>query len=614
MTFRLFMAVRLFASVTTDTPLVSIFFLEKRMSSNDTATSTNTPVTTGATAGEAKTSNNFLRTIIESDIAQQRVAGAVATRFPPEPNGYLHIGHAKSICLNFGLAEQFGGTCNLRFDDTNPEKENQEFIDAIQADVQWLGFHWNGAVRYASDYFDQLHEWALYLIRANKAYVCHLSPDEAREYRGTLTEPGKNSPYRERGIEENLALFEKMRKGEFDEGACVLRAKIDMAAPNINLRDPILYRIRKAHHHQTGDKWCIYPSYDYAHGQSDAIEGITHSICTLEFEDHRPLYEWLIDNLPVPAKPKQYEFARLNLNYTVTSKRKLKQLVDEKIVNGWDDPRMPTIAGMRRRGYTARALRTFCDMIGVTRSESVVDVAMLEFAIRDDLDKNAPRAMCVLDPLKVVITNFPATDSPTENVEWLDAPNHPVHAEFGERKLPFTREIVIDRADFREEANKKYKRLVLGKKVRLRNAYVITADEVIKDANGNITELRCTYDSATHGADPADGVKPKGVIHWVSLTHGKKAQVRVYDRLFSHEAPDRGGEDFMQHLNPNALHILSDCYIEPSLADAKSEQSFQFEREGYFVADRYDHSAQQPVFNKTIGLRDTFVDSQDSAS
>lgn len=559
-------------------------------------------------ASDGKTSHNFLRTIIENDLAQGRVEGAIATRFPPEPNGYLHIGHAKSICLNFGLAEQFGGTCNLRFDDTNPEKENQEFIDSIQADVQWLGFRWNGAVRYASDYFDQLYAWALYLIRAGKAYVCDLSPEQARQYRGTLTEAGKNSPYRERSVDENLALFEKMKNGEFDEGACVLRAKIDMAAPNINLRDPILYRIRKAHHHQTGDKWCIYPSYDYTHGQSDAIEGITHSICTLEFEDHRPLYEWCIDNLPVPAKPKQYEFARLNLNYTVTSKRKLKQLVDEKIVNGWDDARMPTISGMRRRGYTAQSLRNFCDMIGVTRSEGIVDVAMLEFAIRDDLDKNAPRAMCVLDPLKVVITNFPETESPGENVEWLDAPNHPSRSDLGERKLPFTREIVIDRADFREEANKKYKRLVLGKKVRLRHAYVITADEVIKDANGNITELRCSYDAATHGADPADGVKPKGVIHWVSATHGKKAQVRVYDRLFLHEAPDRGGEDFMQHLNANALQVLGDCYIEPSLAEAKPEQSFQFEREGYFVADRYDHTSAQSVFNKTIGLRDTFND------
>jgi len=558
-------------------------------------------------APAVKVSNNFLRGIIEDDLANHRVE-RVATRFPPEPNGYLHIGHAKSICLNFGLAEQFGGTCNLRFDDTNPEKENQEFIDAIQEDVRWLGFKWQEPVHYASDYFDQLHQWALHLIRSGKAYVCHLTPEQAREYRGSLTEPGKNSPYRDRGVDENLALFEKMRAGEFDEGVCVLRAKIDMAAPNINLRDPILYRIRKIAHHQTGDKWCIYPSYDFAHGQSDAIEGITHSICTLEFEDHRPLYDWLIENLPVPVRPRQYEFARLNLNYTVTSKRKLKQLVDEKIVDGWNDARMPTLAGMRRRGYTARALRQFCDMIGVTRSDGVVDVAMLEFAIRDDLDKNAPRAMCVLNPLKIVITNYPEGQ-----VEMLTATAHPARDDLGERQLPFTREIVIDRDDFREEANKKYKRLVLGKKVRLRNAYVITADEVIKNANGDIVEIRATYDADTHGADPADGVKPKGVIHWVSATHGKRASVRVYDRLFLHEAPDRGGEDFMQHLNPNALRIIDDCYIEPSLADAKPEDGFQFEREGYFVADRYDHSTQQPVFNKTIGLRDTFNEAAQSS-
>jgi len=558
-------------------------------------------------APAVKVSNNFLRGIIEDDLANHRVE-RVATRFPPEPNGYLHIGHAKSICLNFGLAEQFGGTCNLRFDDTNPEKENQEFIDAIQEDVRWLGFKWQEPVHYASDYFDQLHQWALHLIRSGKAYVCHLTPEQAREYRGSLTEPGKNSPYRDRSVDENLALFEKMRAGEFDEGVCVLRAKIDMAAPNINLRDPILYRIRKIAHHQTGDKWCIYPSYDFAHGQSDAIEGITHSICTLEFEDHRPLYDWLIENLPVPVRPRQYEFARLNLNYTVTSKRKLKQLVDEKIVDGWNDARMPTLAGMRRRGYTARALRQFCDMIGVTRSDGVVDVAMLEFAIRDDLDKNAPRAMCVLNPLKIVITNYPEGQ-----VEMLTAAAHPTRDDLGERQLPFTREIVIDRDDFREEANKKYKRLVLGKKVRLRNAYVITADEVIKNANGDIVEIRATYDAGTHGADPADGVKPKGVIHWVSATHGKRASVRVYDRLFLHEAPDRGGEDFMQHLNPNALRIIDDCYIEPSLADAKSEDGFQFEREGYFVADRYDHSTQQPVFNKTIGLRDTFNEAAQSS-
>jgi glutaminyl-tRNA synthetase len=546
-------------------------------------------------------SNNFLRQIVEEGVTSGRHDGRVATRFPPEPNGYLHVGHAKSICLNFGLAQQFGGTCNLRFDDTNPEKESQEYIDSIKADVQWLGFTWQEPVRYASDYFDQLYDWALHLIRTGKAYVCHLSADEAREYRGTLTEPGRNSPYRERTVEENLALFEQMRSGALAEGECALRAKIDMASPNINLRDPILYRIRKAHHHQTGDKWCIYPSYDFAHGQSDAIEGITHSICTLEFEDHRPLYEWLLDNLPVPCKPRQYEFARLNLNYTVTSKRKLKQLVDQGLVNGWNDPRMPTLAGMRRRGYTPQSIRTFCEMIGVTRSEGVVDVAMLEFAIRDDLDKNAPRAMCVLDPLKVVITNYPEGQ-----VEWLDAANHPVRDDLGQRQLPFTRELYIDRADFREEANKKYKRLVLGKKVRLRNAYVITAEEVIKDEAGNIVEVRASYDAGTHGADPADGVKPKGVIQWVSASHGRRAEVRLYDRLFNHAAPDRGDEDFLTHINPEALVVRSDCWIEPSLAECAPESRFQFEREGYFVADRYDHSADRPVFNRTIGLRDTF--------
>lgn len=556
-----------------------------------------------ANAADSKRPNNFLRAIIEDDLANGRSGGRVATRFPPEPNGYLHIGHAKSICLNFGLAEQFGGTCNLRFDDTNPEKENQEFIDAIQADVRWLGFHWQEPVHYASDYFDQLYQWALYLIGAGRAYVCHLSPDQAREYRGTLTEAGRNSPYRDRSVQENLELFEDMRAGRTAEGECVLRAKIDMAAPNINLRDPILYRVRKASHHQTGDKWCIYPTYDYAHGQSDAIEGITHSICTLEFEDHRPLYDWLIENLPVPARPRQYEFARLNLNYTVTSKRKLKQLVDEKVVHGWDDPRMPTLAGMRRRGYTPAALRQFCDMIGVARSEGVVDVAMLEHAIRDDLDKNSPRAMCVLNPLKVVLTNYPA-----DAVELLAAPAHPVRAELGQRELPFTRELYIERDDFREEANKKYKRLVLGKKVRLRNAYVITAESVVKDAAGNIVEVHASYDAGTHGQDPADGVKPKGVIQWVSASHGKRAEVRVYERLFNHPAPDRGGEDFMAHLNPNALTVLPECWIEPGLAAAIPESSFQFEREGYFVADRYDHRSERPVFNKTIGLRDTFVE------
>ena len=549
----------------------------------------------------AVTGNNFLRTIIKEDIASGRLSGELVTRFPPEPNGFLHIGHAKSICLNFGLAEQFGGRCHLRFDDTNPAKEEQAYIDAIQEDIRWLGYEWSGPIRYASDYFDTLFEYALHLISTGNAYVCDLSADEAREYRGTLTEPGRNSPYRERSPEENLALFTAMRDGECDEGSRVLRAKIDMAAPNINLRDPIIYRIRKVSHHQTGDKWCIYPNYDFTHGQSDALEGITHSICTLEFEDHRPLYEWFLANLPVPAQPKQYEFARLNINYTVTSKRKLKMLVDENVVDGWDDPRMPTIAGMRRRGYTAAALRNFCDMVGVARSEGVVDMAMLEHAIRDDLDKNAPRAMCVMDPLKLVITNYPE-----DKIESLLAPGHPNRDDLGERTLPFSREVYIERDDFREEANKKFKRLVLGKKVRLRSAYVLLAESVVKDAEGNITEVHCSYDDGTLGEDPADGVKPKGVIHWVSASHGKQAVVRLYDRLFTHEAPDRGGEEFLDHVNPSSLTVLNNCWIEPGLADAAPETCFQFERTGYFVADRHEHSSEKPVFNRAIALRDTW--------
>ncbi|MBW2939316.1 glutamine--tRNA ligase/YqeY domain fusion protein [Zhongshania aquimaris] len=545
--------------------------------------------------------NNFLRTIVKEDIASGRLSGELVTRFPPEPNGFLHIGHAKSICLNFGLAKQFGGRCHLRFDDTNPAKEEQAYIDAIQEDIRWLGFEWSGPIRYASDYFDTLYDYALHLVRNGNAYVCDLSADQAREYRGTLTEAGKNSPYRDRSVEENLALFDSMRNGEFDEGSRVLRAKIDMAAPNINLRDPIIYRIRKVSHHQTGDKWCIYPTYDFTHGQSDALEGITHSICTLEFEDHRPLYEWFIANLPVPAQPKQYEFARLNVNYTVTSKRKLKMLVDESVVDGWDDPRMPTIAGMRRRGFTAAALRNFCDMVGVARSEGVVDVAMLEHAIRDDLDKNAPRAMCVMDPLKIIITNYP-----DDKVEWLNAPGHPNRDDLGERSLPFSREVYIEREDFREEANKKFKRLVLGKKVRLRSAYVLLAESVVKDAAGNIVEVHCSYDAASHGADPEDGIKPKGVIHWVSASHGKQATVRLYDRLFTHESPDRGGEEFLDHVNPASLSIIEHCWIEPSLADAAPEASFQFERTGYFVADKLEHTSGAPVFNRTIALRDTW--------
>jgi glutaminyl-tRNA synthetase len=544
--------------------------------------------------------SNFLQSIISDDIASGRVK-EVVTRFPPEPNGYLHIGHAKAISVNFGLAEANQGRCNLRFDDTNPEKESQEYIEAIQADVRWLGYSWDAEVRYASSYFQQFYDWAIHLVAQGDAYVCDLSPDEAREYRGTLTEPGRNSPSRERSVADNLDLLARMKAGEFDDGAKVLRAKIDMSSPNMNMRDPILYRIRKVSHHQTGHDWVIYPTYDFAHGQEDAIEGVTHSICTLEFEDHRPLYNWLIEHLPVPSRPQQYEFGRLNPSYTVTSKRKLKELVDEGVVTGWDDPRMPTVSGMRRRGYTAAAIRKFCDMIGTTRSDGVVDVAMLEFAIREDLNENAARGMCVLRPLKVVLTDYPS-----DKVEDLRAPGHPSRDDLGERVLPFTRELYIEVDDFREEANKKFKRLVLGKRVRLRNAYVIEADEVVKDALGNVCEVHAHIIADTLGENPADGIKPKGVIHWVSASHGKNAQVRLYERLFNHEAPDKGDNAFMDHINPGSLEVIESAWIEPSLTAAIPEQGFQFEREGYFVADRYDHSSDKPVFNRTIGLRDTW--------
>ncbi len=540
---------------------------------------------------------HFLEQIIQQDL-DTAAHSNIVTRFPPEPNGYLHIGHAKSICLNFGLAETFGGVCNLRFDDTNPAKEDQEYIDAIIEDVEWLGYRWGGDVRYASSYFQQLYDWAVELVKQGDAYVCHLSADEAREYRGTLTEAGKNSPHRDRTVEENLDELEKMRAGYYDEGACVLRAKIDMASPNINMRDPILYRIRKQSHHQTGDYWCIYPTYDFAHGQEDAIEGVTHSICTLEFADHRPLYEWFIEHLPVPSEPKQYEFARLNLNYTITSKRKLKQLVDEKHVDGWDDPRMPTIAGMRRRGVTPAALRKFCDMVGVTKSDSVVDVAMLEYAIRDDLDKNAPRAMCVLNPLKVVLTNYPE-----DKTETMVAPGHPNRDDLPSRDLPFSREFFIDADDFREEANKKYKRLVIGKRVRLRNAYVIEADECIKDDNGHIIEVRARYIEGTLGENPADGVKPKGVIQWVDAKSHASFEVAVYDRLFTDESPDAGDKDFLQLINPQSVVMQSKCVGEIGLLDALVGTTYQFEREGYFCRDS---KSDELLFNRTISLRDTF--------
>lgn len=541
--------------------------------------------------------SNFLRTQIQSDL-DAGVVDRVVTRFPPEPNGFLHIGHAKSITVNFGLAQQYGGVCNLRFDDTNPEKESQVFIDAIQADVKWLGYEWDGEVRYASSYFQQFYEWALHLIDQGKAYVCDLSADEARDYRGTLTSPGKNSPYRERSIDENHALFAAMKAGEFEDGSRVLRAKIDMASPNINLRDPTLYRIRRVAHHQTGDEWVIYPTYDYAHGQEDAIEGISHSICTLEFEDHKPLYDWFIDNLPVPSRPRQYEFARLNVNYTVTSKRKLKLLVDSGVVSGWDDPRMPTIAGMRRRGYTPAALRHFCEEVGTSRSDGVVDVAMLESAVRNDLNVTAPRAMAVLNPLKLQITNLEAP-------EVLLVANHPADDTQGKREVQFGPEIWIDKDDFRQEANKKFKRLVLGKRVRLRGGYVIEAERCDVDADGEVTAVYASIVPQTLGEDPDDGVKAKGVIHWVDAATGISAEIRSYDRLFTVEDPSKA-DNMDDVINPTSL-VVGQAIVEASLASADPEDRFQFEREGYFVADRFDHTSDKPVFNRVIGLRDTWA-------
>ncbi|MCE2030110.1 glutamine--tRNA ligase/YqeY domain fusion protein [Sessilibacter corallicola] len=554
---------------------------------------------------------NFIEQIITDDLESGKTQ-RVVTRFPPEPNGYLHIGHAKSICLNFGLAQRFGGECNLRFDDTNPAKEDQEYIDSIRRDVEWLGFKIGEPaspnVFFASSYFDKLYDWAITLIKEGKAYVCGLSPDEAREYRGTLTAPGKNSPFRDRSVEENLTEFEKMRDGVYDEGACVLRAKIDMAAGNINLRDPILYRIRKQSHHQTGDKWCIYPTYDYAHGQEDAIEGVTHSICTLEFADHRPLYDWLIENLPVPSQPTQYEFARLELNYTVTSKRKLKQLVDENYVDAWDDPRMPTISGMRRRGYSAASLRNFCELIGVTKSASTVDVGMLEYAVRDDLNANAPRAMCVLSPLKIVITNF--AEQTAESSLMVTQPMHPNKPEMGERKIPFTSEIYIDRADFTEDttlSRKKFKRLVSGEYVRLRGASVIKAESVEKDENGEIVTVNCTLVPDTIGSNPPEGIKPRGVIHWVSAQNCVDCEVRLYDRLFNDEAPDAGGKNFLDCINPDSLVIVSGAKAEASLSSAEIGTAYQFEREGYFTLDSRYSTEGKFVFNRTIGLKDNWA-------
>jgi glutaminyl-tRNA synthetase len=553
--------------------------------------------------------NNFVAKIVEEDLATGKI-DKVITRFPPEPNGYLHVGHAKSICLNFGLAEKFNGECNLRFDDTNPEKESQEYIDAIKEDVTWLGFKWAGDVRFSSDYFDTLHEYAIALIKSGNAYVCSLKPEEADEYKGDFNRPGKNSPYRDRSVEENLDLFARMKAGEFKDGEHALRAKIDMASGNMNLRDPIMYRIRHVEHHQTGDKWCIYPIYDFTHGQSDALEGVTHSVCTLEFEDHRPLYDWYINNLPVPAKPQQYEFGRLSLNYTVTSKRKLKKLVDENVVSGWDDPRMPTISGMRRRGFTPASIRNFCEMIGVSRSDGVVDVAMLEHALRSDLNANAPRAMAVINPLKVVITNM-ADDHYEEitvesmpDISSAEDSDEVVEAVSSLRQVPFTKEILIDQEDFKEEYSKKFKKKFCpGKRIRLRHGYVIEATDFVKNDEGEVVQVNAIQVTTVLGEDPADEVKPKGVVHWVSASHGVEAELRVYGRLLNHESPDRGGEDFMTHINPDSLTI-STAIVEPSLAQAAPETVFQFEREGYYVADRCDHSADKPVFNLTIGLRE----------
>ncbi len=547
---------------------------------------------------------HFLQTIIESDLAAGKHGGQIVTRFPPEPNGYLHVGHARSIWLNFGLAAAYGGECNLRFDDTNPEKEDQAFINAIQEDVKWLGYEWSGEAKFASSYFDQFYEWALHLIKAGKAYVCHLSPAQASEFRGWATKPGKDSPARDRSVEDNLAEFEKMRAGEYAEGECSLRAKIDMASSNMNLRDPMLYRIRKASHHQTGDKWCIYPMYDFAHGQEDAIEGVTHSICTLEFQANRPLYEWFTENLPVPSMPHQYEVGRLNLNYTVTSKRKLKQLVDESYVTGWDDPRMPTISGMRRRGFTPASIRNFCDMIPVSsKNNSDVDVALLEKAIRDDLNEHAPRAMCVMNPLKVTVTNIEAAGDGL----LMKADNHPKKSELGAREIPFSKSLFIDRADFNEDATlsrKKFKRLVTGEYVRLRSAYIVRAEEVIKDQKGEVVEVKVSLVPGSVGNN-IDGIRPRGVIHWVSAEHSIEASIRDYDRLFLEPNPDAGDASFLTHINPNSFKEYT-AYIEPSLSKAEPEQRFQFEREGYYVADRYDHNAERPVFNKTIGLRDVW--------
>ncbi len=543
---------------------------------------------------------NFIRNIITEDLKNNKNDGRVITRFPPEPNGYLHIGHAKSICLNFTLAAENNGRCHLRFDDTNPSKEDVEYTDSIQRDVKWLGFDWGEHLYYASDYFERLYEYAEILIKEGKAYVCDLSAEEIREYRGTLTRPGKNSPYRERTVEENLDLFRRMRAGEFPDGARVLRAKIDMSSPNLNMRDPVIYRILRATHHRTGDQWCIYPMYDYAHPISDALEMITHSICTLEFEDHRPLYDWFLEQLPVPSNPQQIEFARLNLTYTVMSKRKLLQLVEGGFVAGWDDPRMPTIAGLRRLGYTPESIRDFCERIGVAKSNSTVDIALLEHCLREDLNKRALRKMAVLRPLKVVIENYPE-----DRVEELEAINNPEDPSMGMRKIPFSKVIYIEEDDFREDPPRKFYRLAPGREVRLRYGYFIKCTDVIKDENGKIIELRCTYDPKTRGGSAPDGRRVKATLHWVSASHALPAEVRLYDHLFNTEDPG-AEEGFKNCLNSNSLEVLNSCLVEPSLKGAVLESKYQFERQGYFCVDP-DSTEDKLVFNRTVSLRDTWA-------
>ena len=541
---------------------------------------------------------NFIRQIINTDLKDNKHNGKVATRFPPEPNGYLHIGHAKSICLNFGIAIDYNGTCNLRFDDTNPEKESIEYMESIERDVQWLGFTWTG-LHHASDYFEQLYDYAVQLIEQGQAYVDSLSAEQIRAYRGTLTEPGRESPDRNRPIAENLDLFKRMRAGEFADGQYVLRAKIDMASPNINMRDPAIYRIRRVHHHRTGDSWCIYPMYDYTHCISDALEGITHSLCTLEFEDHRPLYDWVLEQLQTPCHPQQIEFARLQLEYTIVSKRKLNQLVTEKHVNGWDDPRMPTIAGLRRAGFTPKAIRDFCERIGLTKQNSWIEMSVLEYCIREDLNENAPRAMAVLQPLRVVLDNYPE-----DRVEQLEISNHPQRPELGKRHVAFSKVVLIEQDDFAEIPPPKFKRLIAGGEVRLRGSYVIRCNEVIKDENGAIVELRCTYDPDTLGKNP-EGRKVKGVIHWVSEPHSHPAEVRLYNRLFTVPQPDNE-ENFLDVLNPDSLEVLTDCRVEASLAEALPDSRYQFERTGYFCFDAIDSVAGKLVFNRTVTLRDSF--------